>query len=930
MNKQELASMIWKSANAMRSNIPANEYKDYILGFIFYRFLSEKALKFALAEGYEESNLQEIAEETTGTVEYFQNRLGYFIAYKDMFSTWLNMGSDFDISHVRNALSAFERNISQTHKRIFARIFDTLAGGLSKLGENSASQTKAVKKLFRIIRKIPMDNRQGYDVLGFIYEYLLRQFAANAGKAGEFYTPHEAALFMAEIIAAHLRDRNDATIYDPTSGSGSLLINIGSSLAKNMPDSNRIKYYAQDFFDNTYNLTRMNLVMRNIIPENICVRKGDTLAMDWPYFDDSDPANTYKPLFVDAVVSNPPYSQHWDTTNRDNDPRFADFGLAPATKADLAFLLHGLYHLRANGIMTIVMPHGVLFRGSSRKDDPTHGDAEWEIRRQLIERNHIDAIIGLPSNIFFGTPIATIVVVLKKQRPTTDVLFVDASRGFEKVDTKNQLRAQDVKKIVDAVTQRLELPSFSRLVSQQEIRNNDWNLNIPRYVSSADDADHFDIKAIMQGGIPDRELDRWNDYWQVFDGLRQTLFNEISPRYEKLVVESIAEAINTQASVQSFKAAFRMAFQDFKDYLKAQLLVKPDKWSSLRIYGLEQIFSDEIFSRLAPLPLLDRYTAYQVLDDSWKGIEPDLWTLRNEGLDAARKVDPHYKEKVLKNSEEIQEIQDGWVGRIFPFDLVQYQLLTDDLAALDRMREALSQVESDLESLLGELTEDEQTILLNDANDAFNEKKVGGEAERILSSVETAETKVLNEYLTISRKNEKLAFAKAHPEIQWRAIEVDRNGLYSKKAIKNAIKTIQLKVEFPEDSPEKRTVTAFKLLESSKVLKSSIRTAEIELENKTIETIEKLTEEQIYALLEAKWITPLMSGITAIPDKLLHQWTTDLTALSIKYEDTLFNINAGIDSAEAELKELLGELIGDEDDLEGIKTLQRLLGDVRL
>ena len=258
---------------------------------------------------------------------------------------------------------------------------------------------------------------------------------------------------------------------------------------------------------------------------------------------------------------------------------------------------------------------------------------------------------------------------------------------------------------------------------------------------------------------------------------------------------------------------------------------------------------------------------------------------------------------------------------------MQRQLLSDDLAALDRMREALSQVESDLESLLGELTEDEQMILLNDANDDFNEKKVGGETERILSSVENAETKVLNEYLTISRKNEKLAFTKAHPEIQWRDIEVDRNGLYSRKAIKNAIKAIQLKVEFPEDSFEKRTVTAFKLLESAKELKSNIRTAGIELENETIETIEHMTEEQIYALLEAKWITPLVSGIAAIPDKLLRQWTTDLTALSIKYEKTLLDIDAEIDRSETELKKLLGELIGDEDDLEGIKTLQRLLGD---
>jgi type I restriction enzyme M protein len=925
MNKQELASTIWKSANAMRSNIAANEYKDYILGFIFYRFLSEKALKFALAEGYDESTLKDISEDTPETVEYFQNRIGYFIAYENMFSTWLDMGSDFDISNVRVALSAFERNISPTHKKVFEGIFSTLAGGLSKLGESTASQTKAVKKLFRLIRKIPMDSRQGYDVLGFIYEYLLRQFAANAGKAGEFYTPHEAAQFMSEIIAEHLKNRSSVTIYDPTSGSGSLLINIGSSIAQNMPDTNCIKYYAQDFFDNTYSLTRMNLIMRDIIPENICVRKGDTLAMDWPYFDDTDPANSYKPLFVDAVVSNPPYSQHWDSANRDNDPRFADFGLAPATKADFAFLLHGLYHLKPDGIMTIVMPHGVLFRGSSKKDDPAHGDAEWQIRRQLIERNHIDAIIGLPSNMFFGTSIATIVMVLKKQRSTTDVLFVDASRGFEKVDTKNQLRAQDVKRIVDAVTRHQEIPFFSRLVSQAEIRENDWNLNIPRYVTGADETEHFDIKALMQGGIPDHEIDRWNDYWQVFAGLRQVLFGEISPRNERLAVENISETVKQYPAVLNFKAGFTTAFGDFKGYLKARLLPSPDAWQSLCIIGLERVFSNELFTRLGTLPLLDCYEAHQVLDNLWKGIEPDLWILREQGLEAARKVDPHYKEVESKDGEEIKEIQDGWVGRIFPFELVQRKYLASDLAELNGLRDELNQVEADLGSLLGELTEDEQKTLLNDNNDSFDTKKVTAELERVLMTVDTPETKVLTKYLELKKKKDKLDFVKAHSEIQWNQMETCKDGTYGVKTVRIAIRELRLNADFPDDSPEKRIVTAFMLQNSAKSLKSVIKEKEKALEVKTLKTIESLTEEQIYELLEAKWITPLVSQIAAIPDGLLLRWIAELTELSIKYKDTMLNIDAEIKDAEKQLRGLLGQLTGSDDDIEGIQTLLRLL-----
>ena len=345
---------------------------------------------------------------------------------------------DFDVSNVRDALSAFSRLISNTHKKVFDKVFDTLQTGLSKLGDSSGSQTKAISGLLTLIKDIPMDGKQDYDVLGFIYEYLISNFAANAGKkAGEFYTPHEVSLLMSEIVASHLKGKSEIKIYDPTSGSGSLLINIGQSVAKYMTDDNNIKYFAQELKENTYNLTRMNLVMRGIKPDNIVTRNGDTLEEDWPYFDENDPVNTYNPLYVDAVVSNPPYSQAWDPSNKEGDPRYARFGLAPKGKADYAFLLHDLFHIKPDGIMTIVLPHGVLFRGGE----------EGEIRKNLIENNHIDAIIGLPANIFFGTGIPTIIMVLRQKRENTDVLIIDASKGFIKEGKNNKLRASDIKRI---------------------------------------------------------------------------------------------------------------------------------------------------------------------------------------------------------------------------------------------------------------------------------------------------------------------------------------------------------------------------------------------------------------------------------------------------------------------------------------------------
>jgi type I restriction enzyme M protein len=275
MNKQQLASKIWESANQMRSKIEANEYKDYILGFIFYKYLSEKQLQYCKEEDFTDKEITTLTDDDEENVAHFKKNRGYFIAYNNLFSTWITLGKDFDVSNVRSALSAFNRLISPNHKKLFDGIFETLETGLSKLGETASKQTKAISDLLHLIKDIPMDGNQGYDVLGFIYEYLIGMFAANAGKkAGEFYTPHEVSVLLSEIISYHLRDRKEIGIYDSASGSGSLLINIGNSAAKHIDDKNNIKYFAQELKKNTYNLTRMNLVMRGILPSNIVTRNG--------------------------------------------------------------------------------------------------------------------------------------------------------------------------------------------------------------------------------------------------------------------------------------------------------------------------------------------------------------------------------------------------------------------------------------------------------------------------------------------------------------------------------------------------------------------------------------------------------------------------------------------------------------------------------
>lgn len=739
MNKQQLAAKIWESANQMRSKIEANEYKDYILGFIFYKYLSDKEEQDLYNRGYDADNIKEYvneeADDSYSSMSSLKQDLGYFIAYKDLFSTWINMGSDFSVDNVRTGLSSFSRNISPSHKKLFEGVFTTLETGLSKLGADTKSQTKAVSDLIQLINEIPMNGKQDYDVLGFIYEYLISNFAANAGKkAGEFYTPHEVSLLMSEIIAEHLKGRDTIKIYDPTSGSGSLLINIGKTAAKYMDDANRIQYYAQELKSNTYNLTRMNLVMRGILPANILTRNGDTLEEDWPYFDESDPHSTYEPLYVDAVVSNPPYSQRWDSTGKDSDPRYVRYGIAPKSKADYAFLLHDLYHLKPDGIMTIVLPHGVLFRGGE----------EGNIRKNLIEQNNIDAIIGLPANIFFGTGIPTIVMVLRQKRENTDVLIIDASKGFTKEGKNNKLRACDIRKIVDTIKSRKDVEKYSKVVSLEDIRANDYNLNIPRYVDSSEAAESYDIYASMFGGIPETELGKFDKYWEVFPSLKGELFT--GEEYLSLKSENIRETIKNNKDVLQFIKDYRLRFGDLGAYLDSILIANA---TTINIPKTQEIIANNIFMRFVDITLIDPYGAYEIFEDNFTEISGDLELIQTEGIKAVTQVDPNMVIK-KKNGKDV-EVQEGWKGHILPFDLVQEICLSERKRDLKEKQEKLAEIPSSYEEILESLSEDDKEIIteaLNDTNDAFVFKnikavvkslKADGESKELIESLEKAE-----------------------------------------------------------------------------------------------------------------------------------------------------------------------------------------------
>lgn len=857
MNKQQLAAKIWESANQMRSKIEANEYKDYILGFIFYKYLSDKELQYCKEQDFTEKDIKALSENDSETVDHIKQNIGYFIGYDNLFSTWIKSGKDFDVSNVREGLSAFSRLISPAHKKLFDGIFETLETGLSKLGDSAAKQTKAISDLLHLIKDIPMDGNQGYDVLGFIYEYLIEKFAANAGKkAGEFYTPHEVSVLLSEIVSNHLKDRKEIQIYDSCSGSGSLLINIGASVAKHMDNKNNIKYYAQELKKNTYNLTRMNLIMRDINVNNIVTRNGDTLEDDWPYFDENDAIHSYSALYVDAVVSNPPYSQKWDPTYKDSDARYARFGMAPKSKADFAFLLHDLFHIKPDGLMTIILPHGVLFRGGE----------EGAIRKKLIEANHIDAIIGLPPSIFFGTGIPTVVIVLKQVRQNTDVLIIDASKGFIKDGKNNKLRASDIKRIADTVRDRQTTPKFSKVVQRDTIRENEYNLNIPRYVDSSQNAETWDIYASMFGGIPVNEIDELTDYWNAFPNLRETLFATTSEVNANLKVADINKAIHEHPSVTSFIEKFNTSFNDFDAFLKKELL---DNMLTVHVPRQEEILGNNMFKRLETIALIDKYEAYQLLDNQWEAIKVDLEIIQTEGFEATKIVDPNMVLK-KKDGKDI-EIQEGWKGRIMPFELVQETYLKKQLQIVQKKENRLVEITAEFEELLELLTEEEkEEDTVNEAKDGFVNAEV-------------------------------LKLAK------------------------------QIKVDSKENAPvEKDTYEATilkveTLITGEKEVKKELKIAQAQLQLETKTTIETLTEAQVYELLELKWINPIIASLNNLPTTMVEELTTKIQALADKYSTTYAEVSHQINEAENTLAQLIDELGGNDFDMKGLNEFKALL-----
>ncbi|EPF03439.1 MULTISPECIES: type I restriction-modification system subunit M [Bacillus] len=482
--QSELHKKLWAMANDLRGQMDAYEFKDYILGLIFYRYLSEKVefranellkedeISFAEAWGNEEYK-EDLAE-------YLVSELGYVIEPQYLFSNLVieiekGIKGNFDVELLQNGVKAIEASTLGTDSQEdFQNLFDDMDLTSSKLGRTVEARSKLIAKVVVNIAEIPfLQDDVEIDVLGDAYEYMISQFAANAGKkAGEFYTPQQVSRILAKIVTAGKSEIRN--VYDGTCGSGSLLLRVGK-------EARVYKYFGQEKVSTTYNLARMNMLLHDIPYKRFDIKNADTLE-EPQHLDER----------FEAIVANPPYSAKWSADDKfKDDERFSAYSkLAPKSKADFAFVQHFIHQLDDNGTFAVVLPHGVLFRGA----------AEGAIRKYLIEeKNYLDAVIGLPANIFYGTSIPTCILVFKKCRKHDDnVIFIDASNEFEKGKNQNLLTDENVEKIVSTYLNRDAIDKYSHAATLEQIKENDYNLNIPRYVDTFEEEEPVDLDVVAK------------------------------------------------------------------------------------------------------------------------------------------------------------------------------------------------------------------------------------------------------------------------------------------------------------------------------------------------------------------------------------------------------------------------------------------------
>ena len=855
ITSESIKKRLWDGANELRGSMDASRYKDYMLGLMFYKFLSDKTLEtFRALARLNQNNEKDLLlaykeahqEYGASLVQSIQTVLSYYVKPKYLYQVWIediNSGN-FEVQKVTDSLHEFERSISveegtSDFKGLFASSTIDLTD--TALGSNLNERSRNIQALIMLFADLNMVALQKSDILGDAYEYLIGQFAMESGKkAGEFYTPHQVSEVMAQIVA---KSSKITQIYDPTVGSGSLLLTVGKHLDGD--DQKTLHYYGQEKNTATYNLARMNLLLHGIRPEKMTMRNADTLAHDWP----EDPERPNEGVLFDSVVMNPPYSlKNWNRSElKVSDPRFEIAGiLPPDSKGDFAFLLHGLYHLRKGGTMAIVLPHGVLFRGG----------AEGEIRKRLIDRNHIDAVLGLPSNLFTNTGIPVTVLILKKDRQMNEpVLIIDASNEFKKEGKQNVLQEKHIARIVDTYLEKKAQAGYSALATREEILANEYNLNIPRYVMPKSENIEHDVDAHLLGGIPSKNIEELTILNKMAKDILNANLKTKRPNYLELTkdIEALKEEILASNKITSLANQVTEATENYiKQYWP--IIVEANSKTNIRELMDEMLVS--IKELLSGFDFVSEYDGYQVIAEIWQNflLEDIELISQSEFYTVARTKMPKF---ITRGSgANRREVQEGWLSSLIPNELIIKHIFASEAQKIEQLKQDLAETDSELSELV--------------------------EAAKIEDS---EEYDVLFECIAKNKDDEP-------------------GNSFTAKQVKDELKKVKkATAEFELIKKVER------LLDDKSKYAKEIREAEKALTEQVENIIPNLTEEQIDLLVYEKWFGALLDDMVRLIKKPLEAELDILKLLDERYGTTLEDLDKEYKELEAEFESMLAELV---------------------
>ena len=708
------------------------------------------------------------------------------------------------------------------------------------MGKDLNERSKNIKELISLFADLNMVALQKTDILGDAYEYLIGQFAMEAGKkAGEFYTPRQVSEVMAQIVTLS----GDVTsVYDPTVGSGSLLLTVKQHLSSQ--EQKNLNYYGQEKNTATYNLTRMNLLLHGVRPEKMTIRNADTLAQDWP----EDPKRPSEAVQFDAIVMNPPYSlKKWNSDGLTiSDPRFSFVGMMPPDKTgDYAFLLHGLYHLGQKGTMAIVLPHGVLFRSG----------AEGAIRQRLIDKNYIDAIIGLPGKLFANTGIAVCIVVLKKNRSIGDsILVIDASKHFTKGKDHNILQDKDIARIVDTYSQRIENTGYSHLVSLDELKKNDYNLNIPRYVEQIETEIPHHVDAHLYGGIPKEDFNKLPILTTVTKDILSMHLQEIRNGYYDIKnMDTLRVDILDSASVEEVNGKLNKRIEVYVEKYWENLKSVNEQTG---LAGLKSAMLADAKRLFMDIKWVDPYEAYQVVAELWNTIfNHDLEIIAASGFyESARMTEPNMVSKGQGKNKRM--VQEGVRGSIIPNDLIEEILFSEK-------KKELEVIQVELENVSDELSE----------------------------LVEAAKVEESDEYYALN-------------DLIKRNDEGETTETFDAKLVKKELKNLG-----PTDDAYQLVKQTNDLLEKTKKLKKISKNNREALNDEICARFGTLTHDEIDQLLRIKWFGSFVAVMTDILRAPILKEIDTLLMLKTRYSDTVRSLDAAIDDLEKSIEDMMKELV---------------------